>query len=373
MSPFFEDRAHHIELYQGDCREILAVMPADSVDLIFADPPYFLSNGGITCHAGRMVSVNKGAWDRSQGAEANHAFNREWLAAAQRVLKPNGSIWVSGTAHVIHSVGFAMQQLDFKLLNDVSWVKPNPPPNLSCRYFTHATETIIWAAKNKKSRHTFNYKLMKEWNRGKQMKSVWTMPPPESWEKRAGKHPAQKPVALIERILLASSNEGDLVLDPFMGSGTTALAAFRTHRCTISIESESTSANLALQRIVAELVVVQIGTAVLRNTQNDLDPRPHSVDRSISRERQLFSILRGGRDESPDWRIAPNQVSTAIPTRLVHKERNFFFIGSEKREVVFSTAAQSMEDAWTRFHSSPRSTISIMFVIKTETEIFLAQ
>ena len=227
MSPAFHDRKNHIEIFQGDCREILAAMPAESVDLIFADPPYFLSNGGITCHAGKMVSVNKGAWDKSQGAEANHEFNREWLAACQRVLKPNGSIWVSGTAHVIHSVGFAMQQLDFKLLNDVSWVKPNPPPNLSCRYFTHATETIIWAAKNKKSRHTFNYKLMREANAGKQMKSVWTIPPPESWEKRAGKHPAQKPVALIERILLASSNEGDLILDPFTGSGTTALAAFR--------------------------------------------------------------------------------------------------------------------------------------------------
>ena len=240
LSPAFHDRKNHIEIFQGDCREILAAMPAESVDLIFADPPYFLSNGGITCHAGKMVSVNKGEWDKSQGAEANHEFNREWLAACQRVLKPNGSIWVSGTSHVIHSVGFAMQQLDFKLLNDVSWVKPNPPPNLSCRYFTHATETIIWAAKNKKSRHTFNYKLMREANAGKQMKSVWTIPPPESWEKRAGKHPAQKPVALIERILLASSNEGDLILDPFAGSGTTSIAAFRLSRQIISIEMEST-------------------------------------------------------------------------------------------------------------------------------------
>jgi site-specific DNA-methyltransferase (adenine-specific) len=365
MSPAFHDPKHHIEIYQGDCREILAVMPAESVDLIFADPPYFLSNGGITCHAGRMVSVNKGVWDRSQGAEANHQFNREWLAAAQRVLKPNGSIWVSGTSHVIHSVGFAMQQLDFKLLNDVSWVKPNPPPNLSCRYFTHATETIIWAAKNKKSRHTFNYKLMRETNAGKQMKSVWTIPPPEPWEKRAGKHPAQKPVALIERILLASSNEGDLVLDPFLGSGTTLIAAFRTHRFALSIESELTSVNLALQRIVSELVVVQIGTVILRhedNPQIDLDPHPHSVDRSTrTRERQ-----------SPDWRISENDsMRGEFPTRLVHKERNFFFVGSEKREVVFSTAAQSMEDAWTRFHASPRSSISIMFVIKTETEIYL--
>jgi site-specific DNA-methyltransferase (adenine-specific) len=383
MSPAFHDPKHHIEIYQGDCREILAVMPAESVDLIFADPPYFLSNGGITCHAGRMVSVNKGAWDRSQGAEANHQFNREWLAAAQRVLKPNGSIWVSGTSHVIHSVGFAMQQLDFKLLNDVSWVKPNPPPNLSCRYFTHATETIIWAAKNKKSRHTFNYKLMREWNRGKQMKSVWEIYPPATWEKKFGKHPAQKPVALIERILLASSNEGDLVPDPFMGSGTTLVAAFRTHRFALSIESESTSVNLALQRIVSELVVVQIGTAILRcenNPQNDLDPHNHSVDRSMQRNHAVGAHMECARPTASDSleRRGPEKsvkadMPGAIPTRMVHKERNFFFVGSEKREVVFSTAAQSMEDAWTRFHASSRSTISIMFVIKTETEIYLAQ
>src|SRR5215813_9435652 len=160
--PAFDDPKHHIRLYHGDCLEILAQIPESSVDVVFADPPYFLSNGGITCHAGKMVSVNKGEWDKSRGADANHTFNRAWLAACQRVLKPNGSIWVSGTAHVIHSVGFAMQQLGMKLLNDISWVKPNPPPNLSCRYFTHATETIIWAAKNAKSRHTFNYKLMKD-------------------------------------------------------------------------------------------------------------------------------------------------------------------------------------------------------------------
>jgi site-specific DNA-methyltransferase (adenine-specific) len=142
-APVFHEAKHHIKIFQGDCLDILAAIPESCVDLIFADPPYFLSNNGITCHAGRMVSVNKGQWDVSRGADANHEFNRAWLAACQRVLKPNGTIWVSGTSHVIHSVGFAMQQLGFKLLNDISWVKPNPPPNLSCRYFTHATETII--------------------------------------------------------------------------------------------------------------------------------------------------------------------------------------------------------------------------------------
>src|SRR6266704_1320935 len=232
----FHAPKHHLRIYQGDCLHLLAQIPESSVDLVFADPPYFLSNGGITCHAGKMVSVHKGDWDKSRGTDANHEFNRSWLAACQRVLKPNGSIWVSGTSHVIHSVGFAMQQLGFKLLNDISWVKPNPPPNLSCRYFTHATETLIWAAKDKKSRHTFNYKLMRHHAGGKQMKSVWTISPPEPWEKKFGKHPTQKPVALLERILLASSHEGDLVLDPFLGSGTTLLAAFRLHRRSLGCE-----------------------------------------------------------------------------------------------------------------------------------------
>jgi hypothetical protein len=141
-------------------------------DAIFADPPYFLSNGGITCHAGKMVKVDKGDWDKSRGAELNHEFNLEWLKRCQRVLKPNGTIWVSGTHHVIFSIGYAMQQLGYKILNDIAWEKPNPPPNLSCRYFTHSTETILWAAKNEKSKHVFNYQEMRKVT-GKQMKTVW--------------------------------------------------------------------------------------------------------------------------------------------------------------------------------------------------------
>jgi site-specific DNA-methyltransferase (adenine-specific) len=265
--PVFRDDKHHIKIFQGDCLEILAKIPEDSIDLIFADPPYFLSNDGITCHAGRMVSVNKGQWDRSPGPDKMHDFNRAWLAACQRVLQPNGSIWVSGTSHVIHSVGFAMQQLGFKLLNDITWVKPNPPPNLSCRYFTHATETLIWAAKNKKSKHTFNYSLMRQMAGGRQMKShwdmqkdenvwteddfpmVWEVLPPDKWEKRFGKHPTQKPVALLERIILAASNEGDLVLDPFSGSGTTLVAAKRKKRKAVGIELEPSFIEVAQKRL----------------------------------------------------------------------------------------------------------------------------
>jgi site-specific DNA-methyltransferase (adenine-specific) len=348
-APVFHDPKHHIKIFQGDCLEILAKIPEACVDLIFADPPYFLSNNGITCHAGRMVSVNKGDWDRSRGADANHEFNRAWLAACQRVLKPNGTIWVSGTSHVIHSVGFAMQQLDFKLLNDITWVKPNPPPNLSCRYFTHATETIIWAAKNKKSRHAFNYKLMKETNHGKQMKSVWEVLPPSREEKLFGKHPAQKPVALLERIILASSNEGDLILDPFMGSGTTLLSAFRIRRRSIGCEFEFESVSLSLRRICSDLIHAEISVSSL---QIFVDLPSRSMDRSISDSNRAAGM--------------------SAQFKLVHKEIRFYVVGQTKREVIFSVLAESLDDAWQKFRASGRPASDALFIIKTETEIYLA-
>lgn len=240
-------------LFQADCNELLSEIanenPDGVFDAIFADPPYFLSNGGITCHAGKMVKVDKGAWDKSRGAESNHEFNKAWLAACQRVLKPNGTIWVSGTSHVIHSVGYAMQQLGFKILNDITWEKPNPPPNLSCRYFTHSTETVIWAAKTTKSKHIYHYKLMRELNHGKQMKSVWKFTAPGRAEKLHGKHPTQKPVSLVERCLVASTNEGAIVCDPFMGSGTTGVACVRKKRFFLGIESEKNAFTLARKRI----------------------------------------------------------------------------------------------------------------------------
>jgi site-specific DNA-methyltransferase (adenine-specific) len=388
-TPAFDDPAHHLRLYQGDCLEILAALPASSVDLVFADPPYFLSNGGITCHAGKMVSVHKGDWDKSKGPNANHEFNTAWLAAAQRVLKPNGSIWVSGTAHVIHSVGFAMQQLGFKLLNDISWVKPNPPPNLSCRYFTHATETIIWAAKDKKSRHTFHYKLMKETNRGKQMKSVWEIRPPEQWEKRFGKHPTQKPVALLERILLASTNEGDLVLDPFAGSGTTLLAALRLSRQAAGCELNAEFLALSLRRLCSNLVQLQISVAI---TQFSVDPPTDSMDRSSSTAThgcvrsiaQLKKIViplapsfEGSEAEGPAFRFS--SVDAQRPTtdrmppqlQLVQQERRFYFIGRTKREILFTVLADSLDEARQKFRNAGNSDSDALFIIKTETEIYV--
>ncbi len=246
---YYTSNDGQFSLFQGDCREVLDQLEPESVDLIFADPPYFLSNGGVTCNSGKMVSVHKGQWDVSRGAEENHAFNLSWLSACKRVLKPNGSIFVSGTRHVIFSVGFAMQQLNFKLLNDIAWHKVTPPPNLSCRYFTHATETIIWAARDGKSKHIFNYPEMKEENGGKQMQNVWHIMPPRKAEKRFGKHPTQKPIALLDRIIRAASNPGDLVLDPFSGSGTTGVAGARLDRRYIGVELDDEYLQRTVQRL----------------------------------------------------------------------------------------------------------------------------
>ena len=240
------------KLYQGDALEVLARLPEESVDCVWTDPPYLLSNGGVTCVAGRMVSVNKGDWDRSRGIEADHEFNLAWTAACRRVLKPAGTLWVSGTLHVYPSVGMALIQNGFRLLNDIIWEKPNPPPNLGCRTFTHSTEVILWAtraAKGSRHRYTFNYQEMRRENGGKQMKTVWQMKAPTAAEKRFGKHPTQKPLELIERCLRASTNEGDVVLDPFAGSGSTGVAALELGRRFIGIEIDPGFVDISVKRL----------------------------------------------------------------------------------------------------------------------------
>lgn len=252
---FYENASAQIIL--GDSFKILTKIKTESVDMIFADPPYFLSNDGVTCKGGRMVSVNKGKWDRLGAAATQisdkHKFNRKWIRLCKRVLKPNGSIWISGTLHNIYSIGMALEQEGFKIINNITWQKTNPPPNLACKCFTHSTETILWAQKeDKKSRHYFNYELMKEMNGGKQMKDVWTGSLTKPSEKRFGKHPAQKPEYLLERIIQASTQPGDIVLDPFCGSGTTGVVANRFGRLFIGIDSEEEYLNITKARLVMD-------------------------------------------------------------------------------------------------------------------------
>lgn len=254
-------------LYLADCLKILEQLPENSVDMIFADPPYLLSNGGFTVHAGKRVSVNKGEWDKSNGLKNDFEFHLKWINACRRVLKPNGTIWISGTYHSIYQCGFALQVAGFHILNDISWFKPNASPNLSCRYFTASHETVLWARKYKKAKHTFNYQLMRDWDnnykircqnnefiepmhkKGKQMRSVWAITTPKKEEKVFGKHPTQKPLELLKRIVLASTNRGNIILDPFTGSSTTGLAAILNDRKFIGIDTEKNYLELSKKRL----------------------------------------------------------------------------------------------------------------------------
>lgn len=243
-------------LYNGDCLNILKQIPDNSVDMVFADPPYMLSNGGFTVHAGKMVSVNKGDWDKSNGVKQDFEFHLSWIQEVRRVLKPSGTLWISGTYHSIYQCGFALQIAGFHVLNDIAWFKPNASPNLSCRFFTASHETLIWARKEKKAKHTFNYGEMKNgtWPEdalkkpGLQMRSVWSMGTPKPSEKVHGKHPTQKPIDLLRRVVLSSTNKGDVILDPFAGSSTTGLAAVMNGRKFVGIDMDKKFLDLSIKR-----------------------------------------------------------------------------------------------------------------------------
>jgi site-specific DNA-methyltransferase (adenine-specific) len=418
----FSSDTPYVRLYCGNSLELLdaiaAKYPEGRFDAIFADPPYFLSNGGITCHAGKMVKVDKGDWDVSRGPELDHEFNRAWLERCQRVLKPNGTIWVTGTHHVIFSIGYALQQLGFKILNDIAWEKPNPPPNLSCRYFTHSTETVLWAAKNEKSKHVFNYQEMRKVT-GKQMKtvwrdvakqgmgariselgedspdartqtpdpapdasennpalgSIWTIGAPATDEKKLGKHPTQKPVALVERCLLASTNEGDLVLDPFLGNGTTAVASVRLKRGCVGVELDLHHVEIAARRADREIIeiwlrhfrvridVSVVGRAELPLRLDPHFPRPQTPDASPQIDLDLFSdSINGSRamDDKPQ-----------VPTERIFHECKFVFLSCaqvERGAVVHTTVDISLQEAWAKTPNGKKRETT--HVVRCETEIF---
>lgn len=247
-----------VRLFLGDAVEVMNALPAESVNMIFADPPYGLSNGGMSCHAGKRVSVNKGKWDKSRGVEKDFEFHTEWLAACRRILKADGTLWVSGTHHSIYACGFALQRGGWHILNEISWYKPNAAPHLACRMFAHSHETLIWARKTKTAKHYFDYNLMRDSEfaddffkkKERQMRSVWGIKPndeaadiwtintPPPNEKTHGKHPTQKPLTLLERIVLAASPKGALICDPFCGSATTGIAALRHGRKFVGIDRE---------------------------------------------------------------------------------------------------------------------------------------
>lgn len=235
-------------LLQGDCMERLNEIEDNSIDAIFADPPYFLSNGGISVQSGKQVCVDKGEWDKGGTPEYIYEFNRRWLELCRPKLKDNGTIWISGTHHNIHVVMRCLQELGYKVLNTITWQKTDPPPNLSCKYFNFSTELIIWARKSQKVTHKFNYETMKQLNGGTQMTDVWRIPSVSKWEKTCGKHPTQKPLRLLFRIILACTNEGDTILDPFAGSCTTGIAANLLNRKFIGIDQSEEYLQLGIKR-----------------------------------------------------------------------------------------------------------------------------
>lgn len=234
-------------LIHGDSFEILPKFN-NEFDLIFADPPYFLSNDGLSIQSGKIVSVNKGTWDKGKNINEIDDFNLKWLDLAKSALKDSGSIMVSGTYHNIFSIGNALQKLGYKVLNIITWQKTNPPPNFSCRYLTHSTEQIIWARKSEKHKHIFHYELMKFLNGDKQMKDVWEFPAIAPWEKTCGKHPTQKPLALLVRLILMASDSKSVICDPFAGSATTGIAANLLGRNFVGIEKEQEFIKIALAR-----------------------------------------------------------------------------------------------------------------------------
>ncbi len=253
IAPYLADPAARWHLVQADCAETMAKIPDQSIDLVFADPPYFLSEeGGTTCRSGERVSVDKGAWDVPRGLEEEHAFHLRWLEQARLVLKPSGTIWVSATHHTLFSVGHAMKRLGFHVLNLVTWCKPNAAPNIGCRSFTHSTEHLIWASPSRREPlpHYFNYAGMKA-QTGKQMRDYWEIPTVPAREKHHGSHPTQKPEALLERVIEACSGPGDLVLDPFCGSGTTGVVALRRGRRFVGIDMDPGCLDLTARRIAA--------------------------------------------------------------------------------------------------------------------------
>ncbi len=312
----------------GDCVELMNGLPEGSVDLIFADPPYNLQlRQELLRPEGSKVDAVTEGWDRFSSFEAYDRFTRAWLAAARRVLKPNGAIWVIGSYHNIFRVGTALQDLGFWILNDVIWRKTNPMPNFRGKRLTNAHETLIWASRDEGARYTFNYEALKALNDGVQMRSDWLLPictgherlKDENGEKA---HPTQKPEALLHRVLVATTNPGDVVLDPFFGTGTTGAVARKLGRDFIGIEREPRYAEIARRRI--ERVRPYDRAALEVSTSRRAEPRVpfgQLVERGLLRPGEELVSMNGrhrakvradGTLVGPDVKGSIHQVGAAL-------------------------------------------------------------
>jgi site-specific DNA-methyltransferase (adenine-specific) len=247
LQPYFKSSDKNFILLHGDCNELLPQFE-HKFDMVFADPPYFLSNDGLTIKNGKLASVNKGDWDKSLGKHEINDFNLKWLALVREKMKEDATIWISGTMHNIFSIGQMLTALDFKILNIITWQKTNPPPSWAKRTFTYSTEQIIWARKKEKVPHFYDYELMKEINNNQQMKDVWLLPAIQKWEKTQGKHPTQKALSVLTRIILASTKQNAWILDPFTGGSTTGIAANLLNRRFVGIDIEEEYLELSQKR-----------------------------------------------------------------------------------------------------------------------------
>jgi len=240
------------KFFKGDSTKDLTSLPERKFDLIYADPPYFLSTGGVTCRSGKPASNTKGEWDKYDGYDEINEFNSSWILQVKNILRKSGSLWISGTYHNIYSVGYILKTNGFWIVQDIIWFKPDAPPAIMGKNFRASHENLIWSINGKGASKTFNYQLMKNWDvdcdligrEGKQMRSVWAF----STGYMPNRHPTQKPVELLSRIIGACSNEGDNVLDPFLGSGTTAVVCKQRGRLVWGVEKEEEYLEMAIRR-----------------------------------------------------------------------------------------------------------------------------
>ena len=244
---YYQSEDNIFRLYQGDSMQVLRQLH-QPVDVIFADPPYFLSGGGKKIQGRSLVSVNKGDWDKSRSIDEIDEFNRHWIDACKPLLKDNGTIWVCGTFHNIYSVEKCLKEAGFQIINIITWHKSDPTPIWGELHFNFSSEYIIWARKNPRSKHFFNYELVKELNGGVLMPDVWKLPTVGMWGKTCGKHPTQKPLRLLYRIVMASTRTGETILDPFAGSCTTGIAANLLGRKFIGIDQSEEFLQLGIRR-----------------------------------------------------------------------------------------------------------------------------
>jgi len=361
LKPYFKSYDNNFYLLHGDTLDLLPQFDF-KFDMIFADPPYFLSNGGLTVENGKVVSVNKGDWDKSFGFEYINEFNRKWLSLVRDKMKEGATIWISGTMHNIFSIGQILIELGFKILNVITWEKTNPPPNFSCRYFTYSTEQIIWARKSEKIPHYFNYELMKKLNADKQMKDVWTLPAIQSWEKSCGKHPTQKPLSVLTRLILASTKPNAWILDPFTGSSTTGISANLLNRRFLGLDKEVEFLEISKNRkieienqAVAENYKAKIAGFIEKKQlstllRNEIDDRELKVALGFCRAKEINSLK--SKNVFYFHAIEANNVIIDFPTGISESKRLFIYSGGRNKPIQLTGYSAEIETIQLKHKSS---------------------